>query len=154
MQFPHKELKTLVIEIDWRCVCSRIIAGTDILVSNSGNDLSTSINSTEVFTKNGLPNRFIKSFLCAFCTCNVKWEVTHPFGNVNTSAIANNTDCFFWIRRIFLSASFLSERPVTSCHSMLYCFLAYWIHFPNLQHIGRLQCMSYRTFDITCNRLK
>ena len=99
-------------------------AGTDILVSDFGNDLSTSTTSTEeleaaevqVFAKNRLISRCINSFLCASCAFNVKQELTHPFGNVNTSAIANNTDCFLWIRRVFLLASFSSECSATSSH--------------------------------------
>ena len=89
-------------------------AETDILVSDFGNDLSTSATSTEEleaaevkdFAKNRLLSRLINSFPCASCAFNVKQELTHPFGDVNTSAIANNADCFLWIRRVFLSARF------------------------------------------------
>ena len=55
-------------------------AGTNILVSDFGNDLSISATSTEnlevtevqVFAKNRLLSRLINSFLCALCAYNVK----------------------------------------------------------------------------------
>ena len=91
-------------------------AGTDILLSDFGNGLSTSVTSTEEleatkvkdFAKYRLLSRLINSFPfpCASCAFNVKQELTHPFGDVNTSAIANNADCLLWIRRVFLSAKF------------------------------------------------
>ena len=52
------------------------------------------------------------------------------------SRIANNADCFLWIRRVSLLASFWSEHPVPSCYWMLHCFLAYCILFSYLQCIG------------------
>ena len=79
--------------------------GTDIVVSDFGNDFSTSKTSTEklevveiqVFSKNRLLSQLIDSFLCASWAFNVKQELTLPFGNVNTSTITNNADCFLWI---------------------------------------------------------
>ena len=67
-------------------------AGTDKQVSDFVNDLSTSstydLEAAEVKVFARLLSRLIRSFLCASCAFKVKQELTHPFGNVSTSAIA------------------------------------------------------------------
>ena len=123
--------------------------GKDILVSNFGNDLSTSTISikeleaaeVQVFAKYRLLSRIINSFLYASCAFNVKQWLPYPFGKLSTSAIVNNTDYFLWIRRVHWVSlvnvtksvvSSGSERPVSSCHWLLYCFLAHCILFSNV----------------------
>ena len=116
-------------------------AGTDILVSSLGNDLFTSTTSTkklevvdvQVFSKNRLLSQLINFFLCASGAFNVEQELTDPFGNVNTFAIAKTADCFLWIIQAFLLVSVWGKRSVTSRRLMLQCFLTYCILFSNVQ---------------------
>ena len=90
--------------------------------------------------------------LPSLCFLSIMWKKswhTHT-GMVNRSAIANDADYFLCITRVFLSASFWSKHPVTSCHCILYYFLAYSILFFNV----RFQGLSYLTFNISHNELK